>query len=82
MAECTADAETTVNTLCDILEHLPEEARESWGTCCTRVFNIGYEGGSRNPGPHTFQSPLQPETVARIAQLGAGVTITIYPPSE
>ncbi len=78
---CTGDAETTVNTLCDILEQLPEEARESWRTCCTRVFNIGYASG-QTPGTHTFQSPLCPQTVARVAQLGAGITITIYPPAD
>ena len=80
-AECTGDAETTVNILCDMLEHLPTEVREAWRTCCTRVFNIGYASG-QNSGAHTFQSPLHPQTVARLAMLGAGVTITIYPPAD
>ena len=80
-AECAGDAEITTSTLCTMLEHLPEAARDSWRACHTRVFNIGYKSGDTS-GPHTFQSSIQPKTVARITQLGAGVTITIYPSSE
>ena len=75
-------ADATINTLCSLIESLPEDARQSWHACTTRVFNIGYQGGYHPRGEFTFQSLLHPATIARIAHLGAGVAVTIYPVLE
>ena len=77
VADCSfGDAEATINNLCLLLENLPPEARQLWDRCCTRIFDIGYESGDH---PRSFRSILHPETVARVAALGAAIMVTIYP---
>jgi hypothetical protein len=76
---CSADAEGTINSLCLLVENLPRDARRLWDECCTRVFDIGYESGD---SPRSFRSILHPETIARVAALGAAIMVTIYPCSK
>jgi hypothetical protein len=60
------------------VEQLPKEVREIWDGCCGREFDIGYESGTT---PQTFKSEIRASTVQRVAEIGASITITIYPVS-
>jgi len=74
----SGDAEWAISRFCAFIENLPPNARRLWDQCCSRVFDIGYESGD---SPRCFRSILHPETVARVASLGAAIMVTIYPPS-
>lgn len=58
------------------IEALGEPARSLWAACTSRDFNIGYDCGDE---PWAFSQQLLPETLARIAAVGAGLVITLYP---
>ncbi|HEX6188307.1 MAG TPA: hypothetical protein VFZ40_09515 [Pyrinomonadaceae bacterium] len=72
------DADGTINYFCDLIESLPNEVREIWNGCCSRVFDIGYECGA----PQNFRSEIRASTIARVGNVGASVAITIYPETE
>ena len=72
----STDADATINYFCTLVEQLPKDAREIWDECCSRMFDIGYESGS---APQTFRSEIRAATIQRVAKIGAGVVITIYP---
>lgn len=59
-----------------LIYNLPDAARSQWDRCVTRCFDIGYDSGEE---PWNFRSVLHPDTVKDIAELGASITITIYP---
>ncbi|MBD2703344.1 hypothetical protein IC229_22055 [Spirosoma sp. BT702] len=61
------------------IESLDQPARDLWSACTIREFNIGYDCGDR---PWAFHQELLPATLARIAQVGASLVITIYPVIE
>lgn len=75
----SAGADEVINAFCDLVENLPEEAREIWDGCCSNVFDIGYESG---PSPRSFRSELRAPTIRRVAAIGASVVITIYSLSD
>lgn len=64
-----------INYFCDLVDGLSQETRKIWDGCCSRVFDIGYESGSTP----NFQSEIRPGTIERVAKIGAGIVITIYP---
>ena len=72
----STDANGTINFFCDLIESLPNEVREIWDECCSRVFDVGYESGA---APQNFRSEIRASTIARVANLGASIAITIYP---
>ena len=72
----STDANATINYFCDLVESLPEEARQVWDRCCSRVFDVGYECGT---SPQNFRSEIRGSTIARVGNIGASVAITIYP---
>jgi len=72
----SSDANGTINFFCDLIESLPNEVREIWDGCCSRVFDVGYESGA---APQNFRSEIRASTISRVANLGASVAITIYP---
>ena len=72
----STDADATINYFCTLVEQLSKDAREIWDKCCSRLFDIGYESGS---APQTFRSEIRATTIQRVAKIGAGVVITIYP---
>ena len=75
----STDANATINSFCDLIESLPNEAREIWDQCCSRVFDVGYECGT---SPRNFRSEIRASTIARVGKVGASVAITIYPETE
>src|SRR6476620_665193 len=52
----STDANATINLFCDLIESLPNEAREIWDGCCSRVFDVGYECGASPKLPVRNQS--------------------------
>ena len=73
-----------------MVEHLKEQVRRIWDGAYRKTFNLSYEidsaeshhlaGGERPAGAiECFRSELRPETVDRIARLGASVLVSIYP---
>lgn len=75
----STDANGTINYFCDLIESLPNEVREIWDGCCSRVFDVGYECGA---SPQNFRSEIRALTIARVGNVGASVAITIYPETE
>jgi hypothetical protein len=72
----TTDADSTINSLCTLIEQLPGDVREIWDGCCSRVLDIGYESGATPP---SFQSEIRAATIQRVATIGASLVVTIYP---
>ena len=77
-SESSADADGVINSFCRLVEQMPEEVREIWDGCVSRVFDIGYESGSL---PQNFRSEIRASTIQRVAEIGASVVVTIYPES-
>ena len=75
----SADADSAINSFCTLIEQLPKDVREIWDGCCSRIFDIGYESGK---SPQSFRSEIRAATMQRIAKIGAGVVVTIYPETE
>lgn len=71
-----ASADKTINYFCDLIENLSEEAYKIWNSCYFKTFDIGYESGIK---PNYFSSKINAITLQRIANIGAGMNITIYP---
>ena len=74
-----AGADETINYFCDLVENLPQEVREIWDGCCSRVLDVGYESGT---SPHNFRSEIRAPTIQRVAAIGASIVITIYSLSD
>ena len=72
----SSDADGTINFFCTLVEQLPKDVREIWDGCCSRLFDIGYECGTSR---QRFCSEIRAATIQRVAKIGAGVVITIYP---
>jgi len=75
----TAGADETINSFCSLIENLPEEVREIWDGCCSRIIDVGYESGT---SPQNFRSEIRAHTIQRVAAVGASIVITIYPLSD
>ena len=75
----TAGADETINSFCSLVENLPEEVREIWDGCCSRIIDVGYESGT---SPQNFRSEIRAHTIQRVAAVGASIVITIYPLSD
>jgi hypothetical protein len=65
-----------IHALCDVIEELSPASRRLWDGAA-RVFDIGYE--LRPAGKKLFQLTLKPDTVERVAALGATIAVTCYP---
>lgn len=68
-----------IQTMLTAIEALDEPSQNLWLTCNSRKFNIGYDCGDT---PWAFHQELSPTTLARTAQVVAGLVITIYPVIE
>ncbi|MEW6126128.1 MAG: hypothetical protein AB1757_03615 [Acidobacteriota bacterium] len=69
------DPETTIKNFCLLVESLPEEVREIWDACGSRILDIGYESGI---APFNFESEISAATLQRVAGIGASIKVTIY----
>ena len=71
-----ANVDRTINYFCDLIDNFSEEARKTWDSCCTRIFDIGYESGIK---PNYFTSKINYTTIQRLASIDASINVTIYP---
>jgi hypothetical protein len=60
------------------VESLEDSLRGDWRACVVREFNVGYESGD---GPWGFNQLVSAETLRRMADAGAGLRVTLYPPA-
>ena len=58
-----------------MLQNLPAELSSLWERSSSKTFNFGFESGVIAP-PYTAE--LKPDTLRKIANLSAGIAITIY----
>jgi len=75
IAGIRSGADETIDSLCELVEQLPQEVREIWNECCSRILDVGYESGT---SPN-FRSAIRASTIQRVAEIGAAIVITIYP---
>jgi hypothetical protein len=66
--------DTTIHALCGVVESLSPEGRRLW-TAARKQFDVGYELRSSERSSHFT---LRPDTLERIASLGACLTVTYY----
>lgn len=80
LADTPPAPEAIAARLCDLFEALEGEARAAWCSCTSRSFNLGFATWVSAPGAraHCQETSLSPATLARIAALGAGLTISVY----
>ena len=72
-------ANETIEYFCDLVENLSENERKIWNSCCSRTLDIGYECGSCN---QSYHSEIRPDTIKRVADIGARLVVTIYSSSQ
>ncbi len=72
----TGDPNLVATALLTAIEGLPEKAKAVWEACTKREFNLGFACGT---APSAFTSTLSLEVLKRIAEVGASVTVTLYP---
>ena len=73
---CYDTPELTIAAILDVIETLPEALRAIWTGCSRREFNIGFDCGDK---PRPFERTLSNALLIRVAAVGAGVGITLYP---
>jgi hypothetical protein len=64
-----------VEAYCSLLSRLSPEAKAMWDGCSQRVFDVAFESGSE-PTSSSYRLPAV--LVGRVAEVGAGLTVTIY----
>ncbi len=69
--------EPNIAMMLAIIESLGESHSRTWWTCTVREFNIGYKCGSE---PWAFNQEISGQTLRRMADVGAALRITLYPP--
>ena len=70
------DPESIIEYFCMLAESLDGEAKELWGKCFSKKFNIGYEGGTSH---QSYESNISSSTIERMAQNGVCFAVTVYP---
>jgi hypothetical protein len=73
------EPEPTICIMLEAIEKLDGEARSVWDECTRRDFNIGYDCGDE---PWAFNNGISNAVVLRIAESGASLRITLYPPAQ
>ncbi|MDH0144607.1 hypothetical protein [Aquipseudomonas alcaligenes] len=75
LSESENTPENSARLILELLQSLPAELRILWESASSKVFNFGFDSGV---SPPPYISHLSPETLGKIAALGAGMEITIY----
>jgi hypothetical protein len=73
------EPEVDLDVLLAAVESLAPAVRSLWLACGLREFNIGYDCGQR---PWAFNNGLSARTLRRLADAGASLRVTLYPPVE
>jgi hypothetical protein len=66
--------DATIHALCKVIESLAPAARRVWDAA-RKEFNVGYE---LRPSERYSSFSLRPDTLERIAKLGAKLVVTYY----
>jgi hypothetical protein len=66
--------DATIHALCRIVERLPPAARRIWNAA-RKEFDVGYE---LRPSERWSRFALRPDTLERMARLGARLAVTYY----
>lgn len=88
-AGASTDPDAQIDVFCNVIGNLEEHPRAIWDGAYRKTFNLGYEidtakshrrdhGEQAAGGIECFRSELKPQTVDRIAKLGASVLVSIY----
>jgi hypothetical protein len=67
-------ADATIHALCAVVERLPSAERRIWDAS-HREFDVGYE---LRASERSSRFSLRPDTLERISELGAFLTVTYY----
>jgi hypothetical protein len=79
LRERHSSLDETVSALVREVNSLSAEAKEAWGKCDYRRFNIGFRAGN---APHERTFTIGQRTVESVASIGGEIVVTIYVPSE
>ena len=77
--EFHSNANDTIDFFCTLVEGFTEKERKIWDNCFSKVFDIGYEAGLTK---ESYGTEIRSEVIKRVAEIGASIAITIYPPHE
>src|SRR5882724_7054114 len=66
--------DATIHALCTVVESLSPARRRIWSSA-RRQFDVGYE---LRPSERSSRFSLRPDTLERVARLGATLTVTFY----
>lgn len=66
--------DATIHVLCGVVESLSPAARRVWNAA-RKEFNVGYE---LRPSERYSRFSLRPDTLERMAELGARLVVTYY----
>ena len=72
----STDPDIQIADFCDKIMGFKDDARTVWHSAYRRTFNVGYE---IDDSSESFRSELDPQTIERIARVGASVIVAIYP---
>src|SRR5207249_2612119 len=73
------DPESNISDILTVVEGFTDSARADWEACSERIFDIGYNCGTE---PARFIQVISTETLRRMANAGATLKITLYPPPD
>jgi hypothetical protein len=73
----SADADSIIAYFCMLVRSFKPEAKQLWESAFSKIFDIGYESGLE---PRSYSSLIRADTIAQVADLGASLRVTIYPP--
>ena len=71
------DPTETILELVQIVKKLTGPAKKEWAAAALRDFNVGIQSAAE---PYTFEYAVEPRAVARVAEVGGQIGITVYAP--
>lgn len=71
--------DAVIHDLCGVIEALSPAGRALWYSAKVRQFDVGYDA-QPTPGHPAVRFILRPDTIGRVARLGATLAVTVYPP--
>lgn len=77
--ESYREPEPNIAAIVAILESLEAPLRQVLDGCTIREFNTGYDCGSK---PWAFNQALSADLLGRMANIGASLRLTLYPPTR
>lgn len=72
----TGSPDGVIQFICSLIEALPDKEKELYDKCFSKVFDIGYEGGTKHL---RYTDEIRPETLKILSDVGASLRITVYP---